>query len=52
MSRSTVSLSIMEEPKLVWDDTENAENHQNGEKSRYSMQILILMIKNSIVIFF
>jgi hypothetical protein len=23
----------MEEPKLVWDDTENAENHQNGEKA-------------------
>jgi len=23
----------MEEPKLVWDDTENAENHKNGEKA-------------------
>jgi hypothetical protein len=23
----------MEEPTLVWDDTENAENHQNGEKA-------------------
>lgn len=39
MTHSSISLSIMEEPKLVWDDTENAENHQNGEKARYSIQL-------------
>jgi hypothetical protein len=38
----------MEEPKLVWDDTNNdsqnqcssntKSNHMNGEKSRYNLQ--------------